>query len=84
MTYNRKTPWIASLGLAAALLDPIVYAAAEDVVIVHDHPGHRERMRERRAAEREAERERIREHERRMTEHERHERHERHEVIIRP
>jgi hypothetical protein len=89
MTYNKKTHWITSLGLAAALLGPVAYASyasAEEVVVVHERPGHRERerARERRADEREAERDREREHERRVEEHERHERHERHEVFIRP
>lgn len=84
MTYNKKTLRIPALGLITALLGPVAYAAAEDVVVVHEHPSHRERVRERHAEERAAERERIREHERREAERERHDRHERHEVIIRP
>lgn len=84
MHHGKKTPSLKALGLAAVLLCPVSYVAADEVVVLHDHPGHHERVRERRAEERAAERARIREHERHEAAHERHERHERRDVHIRP
>lgn len=85
MTFTTKNLGIPALGLIAVMLGPVAYAAAEDVVVVHDHASHHERVRERRAEERAEERARIHEHERREAERERErERHDRHEVIIRP